>query len=490
MLRRDETPGSLNIWASPTLLVTIIAIVLGLLFGLSVKSFSPLYLIVGLVGVIVSIITIFNPELGLLALVVITYIRLSDVAVHYYNAPSIAKPFVAFLIVVIFLQWLFYAKPARNWEKAAFLVFGYGLVIFLSLFYASNFDLASQAINDFWKDGLIAVIIVILLRNASSMRHVVWALIGVCIFLGSISVFQFLTHSFSNAYWGFGVAGLQNISGTSSGYRIAGPIGDPNFYAQIMVVLVPISYIRFLDEKRLILKALALYSTAVAVLSVVFTFSRGGFLALLVVIAVLFWFNAPKPTQLIFMVLLGFAMFRFVPTSYFDRLLTLPGLFTGSQQSVLGEVSFRGRASELTAAWMMFADHPILGVGAQNYPVYYQQYSRRIGLDPRTEARQAHSLYLEVAAEMGLAGLAIFVTILWNIFSSLTVSWRRLIQAGDKEHANYVLSIAIGILGYFTASLFIHGAYPRYMWILVGIALALPQVVDSILASGVKERDE
>jgi O-antigen ligase len=472
-------------------MAVLTAVILGLVFGLSVNSFPALYLIVGLLVVIVSIITIFNPELGLLALIVITYTRLSDVAVHYYNAPSIAKPFVAFLVVVILLQWLFYARPPRSWGKAAVLVFGYGLVIFLSLFYASSYELASLAINDFWRDGLIAVIIVILMRNASSLRHVVWALIGVGIFLGSISVYQYVTSSFSNAYWGFGVAGLQNISGTTSGYRIAGPIGDPNYFAQIMLVLIPISFIRFRDEKNLLLKSIALYSTAVCMLTVVFTFSRGGFVALVVMIAAILFLYPPKPNQLVITVLVGLALLRFVPPSYFDRLLTLPGLLTGNQQqAVRGEVSFRGRASELTAAWMMFADHPLLGVGALNYPLYYQQYSRRIGLDPRTEARQAHSLYLEVAAELGLAGIAIFSIILWNVYFSLSNSWKRLKQAAENEYAHFVLSIFIGVIGYFSAAFFIHGAYPRYMWLLIGISLAIPQVVDNILASGVKDRNE
>jgi putative inorganic carbon (HCO3(-)) transporter len=205
----------------------------------------------------------------------------------------------------------------------------------------------------------------------------------------------------------------------------------------------------------------------------------------------LLWFYPPKPNQLVITFLVGLALLRFVPSSYVDRLLTLPGLLTGNQQQVvLGEVSFRGRASELTAAWLMFADHPLLGVGAQNYPVYYQQYSRRIGLDPRTSARQAHSLYLEVAAEMGLAGIAIFSVIMWNVYFSLANSWKRLKQAAEKEYAHYILSIFIGIFGYFVAALFIHAAYPRYMWLLVGIALAMPQVVDSILTSGVKDRNE
>jgi len=209
----------------------------------------------------------------------------------------------------------------------------------------------------------------------------------------------------------------------------------------------------------------------------------------LLMVAVLFWFSPPKPNQLMVYVLIGVMLLRFIPAEYSDRLLTLSGLFGGSnQQSVEEEVSFRGRASEMTAAWMMFADHPVFGVGVSNYPVYYQKYSRRIGLDPRAEARQAHNLYLEIAAETGLAGIFVFGLILWNIPISISSSWKQLKSSGEKEYANLVFSIGIGMVGYFSAAFFIHGAYPRYLWLLTGLALAIPQVTDAILASG-KEKN-
>lgn len=462
-------------------ILILFAVGLGAILGIVVSKFSPLYVVAGVLAIVMALITVLNVELGLLALVVITYTRLSDVLVHTYQAPSIAKPFIGLLIVAIAVQWLFFKKkPPRDWGKAAILASLYGLIIFASLFYSASFESANVAIGDFWKDGLIAVIIVILMSNVLTLRRVIWALIGVGIFLGSISVYQYLTSTFNNSYWGFAQATIQNISGSSSGYRIAGPIGDPNFYAQIMLVIIPISFVRFLDEKNIILRGIALYALSVSLLTVFFTFSRGAFLSLMLMVLVYFIINPPKPNQLMLVVLIATFVFRFIPSDYTDRLATLPALFTGSAQGVSSDISFRGRASELTAAWMMFADRPVFGVGVSNYPVYYQQYSRRIGLDPRTEARQAHNLYLEIAAEMGLAGIIVFSTILWNMFNGILGSWKRLKEANQRLNANLILSIAIGLIGYFGAAFFIHAAYPRYLWLLTGIALSIPQITDSI----------
>jgi putative inorganic carbon (hco3(-)) transporter len=464
-----------------SLAVVMIAVGLGGILGLALSKFPPIYVVAGEIALVGALIIIANVEIGLLVLVVVTYTRLSDVLVHTYSAPSIAKPLIALLVVAIAIQWIFRTGPPRDWGKAALLVSFYGMIIFTSLFYSASFESANAALNDFWKDGMIAVIIVILARNVSILRRVIWMLIGVGMFLGSISVYQYLTGSFDNNYWGFGEAAIQNIAGSSSGYRIAGPIGDPNFYSQIMLVIVPISFVRFLDEKNTILRGLALYAVGVSLLTVFFSFSRGAFLALVLMGFIYFFINRPKPNQLVFMMLIGVIVFRFIPAEYTDRLLTLPALFSGTTQGVTSDISFQGRASELTAAWMMFADHPVFGVGASNYPVYYQQYSRRIGLDPRTEARQAHNLYLEVAAEMGLAGLIAFFTLLWNVFNGVWNSWRQLKESGERVHANMILSIAISLVGYFSAAVFIHAAYPRYLWLLVGIALSIPQMTNSVL---------
>ncbi|MCB0193759.1 MAG: hypothetical protein KDJ65_17555, partial [Anaerolineae bacterium] len=51
-----------------------------------------------------------KPEWGLLLLVFMTYVRLSDVLVEHHGAPSIAKPFVVLLILVIAARWLLYGE--------------------------------------------------------------------------------------------------------------------------------------------------------------------------------------------------------------------------------------------------------------------------------------------------------------------------------------------------------------------------------------------
>jgi putative inorganic carbon (hco3(-)) transporter len=471
MLNRSFV-GHLPWW---TLGLAMLAIGTGAVLGMGVSVLnSPIYAVAGALGAIVVLICIINPRVGLYILITITYLRLSDVLIKHHGAPSIAQPFVALMIGLTLLRWWYHEAPPKGTVKVSLLVMAYGLVTFLSVFYASDFDAVRKALNDFWKNAVIAIIVVMLLTDKNALRNVIWSLIAAGIFMGSISVWQYLTGTFDNNYWGFGLARIQNIAGASGGYRIAGPIGDPNFYSQIMLVIIPLSFSRFLGEKTPILKLIGLYGTCVSILTVVFTFSRGAFVALLLMTALMFYFHPPKPREFLISLFVVILLTPYIPAQYRDRILTLDSLTADHARR--GEVSFRGRTSENLAAWMMFADNPILGVGAQNYNTNYQKYSRQIGIDPRSEARSAHSLYLEVAAELGLVGLAILGLILLALYRSITRSWKALQKLGDTYTSELVLSIGLALSGYFFAATFIHDAYPRYFWLLAGIGLSITEV--------------
>ncbi len=465
-------------WLSALFLLLVIGagIALGIFIPIADGVLKAIVITVGAIG---AILTLFRVDIGLYALILMAYLRVSDIAIDYHGLPSVFQPFIALLIAAILIKWIRNREIQKGWERAALLVLAYGLVVFTSLLYVVDYTTAATAVSDFAKNGVITVLLVILIQQRSTFRGALWFIVVAGIFTGSISVFQYLTKTFTNSYWGFGQAQILNIVTGTDDYRISGPIGDPNFYAQILVVIVPLAFHFMISEKRLLLRALAAWSLAVCSLSIIFTFSRGGAIALAVVLAGLILYRRPRPLEVILIAALIIGIFAFLPDQYSARLDTIPRIVTG-QTDVREEVSLRGRLSELLVAWQMFVEHPIIGVGVGNYPAYYQSYSRQIGLDPRTENREPHNLFLEVAAETGIIGLAVFLLILYYSFRGIRQAWLAFRRTGLKDYASLVAVFGIGMLGYLTAALFIHGAYPRYFWLLVGLALALPQVAKDI----------
>jgi O-antigen ligase len=96
-----------------------------------------------------------------------------------------------------------------------------------------------------------------------------------------------------------------------------------------------------------------------------------------------------------------------------------------------------------------------------------------VALDARHEERAAHCLYLEVAAENGLLGLAVFGGVLAFAGTGLQRTRRGFAAAGETELLQLTTAIGIAFAGFLFGSVFLHLAYPRFLWLMVGIAMAV-----------------
>jgi O-antigen ligase len=125
-------------------------------------------------------------------------------------------------------------------------------------------------------------------------------------------------------------------------------------------------------------------------------------------------------------------------------------------------------------------DNPILGVGLGNYNQKYQEYSRNLGLDFRSTARSAHSLYLEILAERGLFGVASFFVLLYYTFVTLRACEDRFLRAGLTEASGLAFAMMASFAAYLVTAMFLHDAFIRYFWLLLGLAWSVPQLSGSV----------
>lgn len=453
------------------------AIGLGLLIAVAVLVTEAIWqpwIILG--GALLVWLFISRPDVGLAILVFVVYTRFSDVLEKFHGLPSFVLPLALLLLGVVLWRWWVNGERMHNWEVTAVVLGAFALVGFTSLLYAADPGRSLNALIEFIKNGVLLFAVFMALRHPRSLRYTVWALVAAGIFMGTITVYQQLTGTFENIYWGFGQTEVKNIVGSVTDYRVAGPVGAPNFYAMILVVLVPVALNRVWYEKKTSLRLLALWALVVCLLSIVFTFSRGGFLALAVVLLWMWARHSFKLRQWILGLALLVLVWQFLPANYTERLSTTLDLLPGSEANARNEVSFRGRTSEVMVAWLIFTDHPLLGVGLNNYKTFYQEYAQPLGWDNRREERSAHNLYLETAAETGLVGLLTFGVILAVTFKGAYRAQKGFMRRGQYDEASMSWALAIGLAGYLIASIFLHGAYARYFWLLVGVLLALPHI--------------
>ena len=272
---------------SQPLLFGILAIVAGLIAGaIAIQFGNPLILPATIGGILILVLAFNRPDIGLLVLIFMLYIRFSDVSIEYLGLPSTAKPFIAFLLLVVLLRWLVYEEYPNGWSWPMFMSLLYVTVGGLSLFYAANQDASQEALSDFVKDAIVILLIVVLLKRKETLHAAVWVLLISGIFLGSLSVYQQLTTSYQDVYWGFAQAPLMHIVGQEHAHRIGGPMGSPNAFAQIMIPIIALAFYKLMNEKVLILRVIAGYAFVISILTVIFTFSRNGFATMIVVILI------------------------------------------------------------------------------------------------------------------------------------------------------------------------------------------------------------
>jgi hypothetical protein len=85
-----------------------------------------------------------------------------------------------------------------------------------------------------------------------------------------------------------------------------------------------------------------------------------------------------------------------------DRLNAPPPQTDGDLSDRLFDVSSRTRIDHWQVAWHEFEEHPLLGSGAGTFEQHWLQDRPRAAV-----ARDAHSLYMETLAELGVVGLAL-----------------------------------------------------------------------------------
>ena len=128
--------------------------------------------------------------------------------------------------------------------------------------------------------------------------------------------------------------------------------------------------------------------------------------------------------------------------------------------------SFSWRTENWTAAFSVWASHPLFGVGVDRVEVFMPAH-----LPPDAVAHRfvqpaiPHNLFLQVMAESGLPALLMFVALWISAFVSLLHAWRV-----DKLRP-YAFALLVVLAGQFTTFLF--NPIPREIWFTMAMALVL-----------------
>lgn len=356
------------------------------------------------------------------------------------------------MILLLFLVWLIKVvksgglKTARNQVAIALILIL--AVSLISLLVAQNpvwgarkwlvfvsvfplFFLTKYFIND-WKKTRqliwvmsVSAALAALVALGQFLAQFIWGLEKVMAWWGGQIAPWFLGQTFAqsviqNPSW------LVEISGRTL-MRAIGLFPDPHMLAFFLGLTSPLVLVMIFYEKRYRLLLFIVYCLSFIVL--LLTFSRGGYLGLvlgLAAMSVMAWRHLAVKEKKFWGSFLVLALIVIL-------LVGVPVLGRFFSSFDLAEGSNLGRLAIWQESWAVFKTSPMLGVGLGNYPLALD-----FGANYRS-AVTSHNLYLDILAETGLLGLAVWGWFGWGVLGG---------AARQSKNQNRTLVIlGSGVLG-------------------------------------------
>jgi O-antigen ligase len=137
-----------------------------------------------------------------------------------------------------------------------------------------------------------------------------------------------------------------------------------------------------------------------------------------------------------------------------------------------------GRSDLWKIGWRMFEDEPIRGIGSGNFPISSIHYLVQPGVIERDDfiistPKVAHNTYLQILAELGLIGLALFFTIIGFSVRCALRAARWFGRNGDTQMELVARGTIVALVGILTADFFISEMYGKQLWLMLGLGPAL-----------------
>jgi len=256
---------------------------------------------------------------------------------------------------------------------------------------------------------------------------------------------------------------------------------DPNDSAMLIAAMLPLMAYALVRSPNMLLRIICTVGFALGCAAIVHTGSRGGFLGLATVILYLVFVARPiKPfVRVLTMVLVVAGAGLTATGDYWERVQTIA---EGDDGYGRGE-EIGGRKNTWARARDYWAANPITGVGVNNFSVAEARHpiiASRIERGLGTKYSTAHSMWFQVAAELGTPGIVSFIA----MFILAIVYLIRLCRFGARappgtparDSAELGAALLGSLLAIMVVGTFLTQAYYAIVWGIFGLVIGLFKV--------------
>jgi len=323
----------------------------------------------------------FRWSLMLLGLCLFTF------AIVTYRLP-VAQLGIAVAALGLFLQSDRIRIPTPLWLFCIFVVWA-SIASLASPYTDSEFDQLIQSL----KLLVVMLVVVNAIRSAGQLRFYLLFFLGCFVLFptrGTLVNYAVGHHPFGRAVWNYIYTNPNDLAGLS------------------MVALVIALGLIFSEPSRSLVRLGSWASVILLFIVIVLTQSRGAMLGLVVATAPgLIPMLRKRPGILIPIALAAVVVVVAIPEGTWER---LSGITKLTSTSTVKQADADGSAAQrleiLGVGWNIFSDHPVLGVGLGAYKSVSAIYAPWLPFGGRMDT---HNTYLNLAAEVGLPGLLLWL---------------------------------------------------------------------------------
>ncbi|HXP12195.1 MAG TPA: putative O-glycosylation ligase, exosortase A system-associated [Stellaceae bacterium] len=262
---------------------------------------------------------------------------------------------------------------------------------------------------------------------------------------------------------------------TGGNFRIYGPagtmIGDNNHIACALVVVMPLMNYLGRQSKNELIRIGARAAMALCLLSVLASYSRGSFLALIAMLPFLVQHSKHRVAVMVTVVVMLAFSISFMPTQWVERVQTI----STYQQ----DTSAEGRIDMWKAAMKIAVARPLVGGGfmAPYTQDVINQYS------PGTQAKAVHSIWFENLGENGFIALGLWIAIAVTVLQNCRYIIRRTKESPQLKWANDLAHMSfVAVIGYLVGGSFLSLSYWDFYFTLAVVLAATRRIVVAELA--------
>ncbi len=325
------------------------------------------------------------------------------------------------------------------------------------------------AVNNYWA-----------LMILKDMTLCYFLYLGIVAHVNTVDRVKFLINMWLGIHMILAVVGVMQ-----KGRGIGGWMGDENDFGMEMNIALPFAIFLAMSPSTKLPRWAYIAFACTFVLSLMATFSRGGFIGLCAVGGYVLLRSSKKMKAILVLLVLALFMALFAPDQYWDEIRST----TSDEEMQKGTGAQRLYAWGI--GWDMFLANPIIGVGQGNYPWTFKEYEGLTSWSGRSlGGRQAHSAYFTLLPELGLVGTCLFLGLLWSVYRDTRVvemmsralsrsSVGSTVKPAEDPRAVMFLAQAMegGIWGFLVSSIFISTLYYPSFWVLMAFMVALRNAV-------------